>query len=345
MTTSRPGPKSVHLTLPGNRPPWTRSGLHVRRGDRVTLLGSGFVRWSPDRDVGAGAKFHLWGRVPGGRAFGCTQDTTTVLVDADGELELCVYLGAWADDHGTLGTGNASYRRTSGGLDVTALRWSAGTDPLAGLAALDAGAADPVLVAAERARLLDPVAVPEGWEYLRDFGPGDIYRSARLGGRQAIEVVCDDDAGILRTEVELDMGPDTVVEWTWRVDALPATAPEDTTWTHDYLSIAVEFDSGRDLTWFWSAGLEPVAGTFACPIRGWRDRETHMPVRSGPEGLGSVHRESRNVFDDHSRFMGPPPARIVRVWLIAVSHFGRGLGRATFADIVLTDGERRVQVL
>jgi hypothetical protein len=71
----------VTLTLPGNRPPWTPTGLHVEAGDRVTLLGSGFVRWSARRDIGAGAKFHLWGRVPGGEVFGCTQDTTTVVVD------------------------------------------------------------------------------------------------------------------------------------------------------------------------------------------------------------------------------------------------------------------------
>ncbi|NMH96247.1 DUF3047 domain-containing protein [Pseudonocardia acidicola] len=345
MTRSTTAPEVVHLVLPGNRPPWTRTGLTVRRGDRVTLLGSGFVRWSDAHDVGAGAKFHLWGRVPGGATFGCTQDTTTVVADRDGELELCVYMGAWADRYGTLATGDAPYRRTSGALQVTVLRWPEGTDPVAGLAALDAGVADPVLAAAESDRLADPVVPPPGWEYLQAFGPGDIYRHARCDGRPAIDVVCDNDAGIIRTDVDLALDPDTTIEWTWRVDALPGTSAENTTWTHDYLSIAAEFDSGRDLTWFWSSALRPVEDTFACPVRGWRDRETHMPVRSGTSGLGTPCRESRDVYADHLRFMGPPPGRIVRVWLIAVSHFGRGLGRATFTDIALRNRERRIQVL
>jgi hypothetical protein len=43
--------------------------------------------------------------------------------------------------------------------------------------------------------------------------------------------------------------------------------------------------------------------------------------------------------------MGPPPQRIVRVWLIAVSHFTHGLGRATFSDIVLRNGPDHVRVL
>ena len=105
-------PESVHVSLPGDRPPWTSTGLRVRAGDRVTLLGSGFVRWSPRHDVGAGAKYHLWGRVTGGEIFGCTADTTTVVADADGELQLCVYLGAWADRSGTLATGDAPYGKS-----------------------------------------------------------------------------------------------------------------------------------------------------------------------------------------------------------------------------------------
>ena len=43
--------------------------------------------------------------------------------------------------------------------------------------------------------------------------------------------------------------------------------------------------------------------------------------------------------------MGPPPTRIVRVWLIAVSSFQHGTARAEFADIVLDDGTQRLRVL
>jgi hypothetical protein len=40
---------------------------------------------------------------------------------------------------------------------------------------------------------------------------------------------------------------------------------EDTLPTHDYLSVAVEFENGQDLSYFWSAALPPESN-FRCPI-------------------------------------------------------------------------------
>jgi hypothetical protein len=334
-----PPPEVVRLRLPADRPPWTPTGLRVHAGQEISLLGSGFVRWSRSRDIGAGPKFHLWGRVRGGRAFGCTQDTTTTVADRDGEVEVCVYRGAWADAYGTLATGPEAYAKGSGGLDVTVVTWPRGVSAADGLRTLD-----DALARAEADRLAAPLPRPAGWTHLLDFGETDIFRAGRAGEKPAIDVVCDDDIGILTTPTRLPLTSSTVLEWSWRVDALPSAVPEDTVWSHDYLSIAVEFDDGRDLTWFWSATLPEGTG-FACPAPPWRDRETHVAVRSGSEGLGTWHDESRPVLADVTRFCGTAPERIVAVWLIAVSHFSRSLGRASFADIRLVDGDRVVRVL
>jgi Protein of unknown function (DUF3047) len=336
-------PQVVHLTLPADRPPWTATGVRVAAGDEVTLLGSGFVRWSPRGDAGAGAKYHLWGRVSGGPAFGCTQDTHTAVAECDGELELCVYRGAWADRYGTLATGEEAYRSGSGGLEVTVVRWPRGLPAAEGLRTV--GDVDPALARAELRRLAAPVAAPTGWSHLPEFGPSEIFRAGEVDGRPAIEVVCDDDIGILTTPVRRALTPSTRLEWSWRVDALPSTRREDRIWSHDYLSIAVEFGDGRDLTWFWSAELPAGGGGFACPAPRWRDRERHVPVRCGTAGLGTWLAESRNVWDDVTRFGIPPAERVVGVWLIAVSHFARSLGRATFRDIRLVDDGGTVQVL
>jgi hypothetical protein len=321
----------VTLTLPGNRPPWTATGLEVEAGDHISLLGSGFIRWSPTRDIGAGAKFHLWARVPGGEVVSCTQDTTTFVADRAGPLELCVYKGEWADRAGNLATGIGPYAANLGELEVTAVRWAPGVDPAEGLATL----AHP-LAPVERHRLAHPVTRPPGWQHLLAFGETDIFRAGEVAGRASIDVVCDDDAGILRTPVDWPLDELTTFEWAWKFDQLPSSVGEDTTWAHEYVSIALEFDSGRDLTWYWSAALEPVEATFDCPVRAWTARETHMPLRRGREGLGVWHHEQRRPWEDHLRFMGPPPARVVAVWLIGVSHFTRGLGRATFTDIRLS---------
>ncbi len=134
--------------------------------------------------------------------------------------------------------------------------------------------------------------------------------------------------------------PETRLQWAWKVDTLPAEAPEDVAITHDYLSIAVEFDNGQDLTYMWSRAL-PVAHAFRCPLEGWHHRETHLVVRSGTGELGRWLTETRNVYEDYVRAVGgPPPERVLRVWLIANSIFGRREGRALFGDTRLGDGAR-----
>jgi hypothetical protein len=170
-----------------------------------------------------------------------------------------------------------------------------------------------------------------------------VFRAGTADGATTIEVHCDDDIGILTTPVQRALTPSTRLQWWWRVDVLPSIRREDEVRWHDYLSIAVAFDDGRDLTWFWSAELPPESG-FPCPAPAWRDRETHVSVRSGPAGLGTWQAESRPVMDDVVRFMGAPPDRIAGIWLIAVSHFSRSLGRATFRDIRLVDADGVVPV-
>jgi hypothetical protein len=68
-------------------------------------------------------------------------------------------------------------------------------------------------------------------------------------------------------------------------------------------------------------------------------------VRNGADGLGQWFEETRPIAADYRAAVGEPPARIVGVWLIAVSLFRRGRARATFADIRVSDGTRMLQVL
>ncbi len=136
----------------------------------------------------------------------------------------------------------------------------------------------------------------------------------------------------------------TLLGWRWRVDELPSPGAENSLPTHDYLSIAVEFENGQDLTYYWSAEL-PVETAFRCPLPNWDQRETHLVVRSGAEGLGEWHAEQRRLHSDYTRAVGDPPSRIAAVWLIAVSIFQKRSGAAEFADIWLESGERRVKIL
>ncbi|MDC6711173.1 DUF3047 domain-containing protein, partial [Leclercia adecarboxylata] len=109
--------------------------------------------------------------------------------------------------------------------------------------------------------------------------------------------------------------------------------------THDYLSIAVEFENGLDLTYLWSSSL-PVGTHFRCPLPSWDQRETHWVVRSGAAELGRWLDEKRPILEDYRAAIGgPDPARVVAVWLIAVSLFQRDVGDCAYAGIALSNAD------
>jgi hypothetical protein len=90
------------------------------------------------------------------------------------------------------------------------------------------------------------------------------------------------------------------------MDELLSKVREDNLITHDYLSIAVEFDNGQDITYYWSSEL-PVGTGFRCPITTWTARETHVVARSGLEGLGQwLNEESIATMARRSAATCPP---------------------------------------
>jgi hypothetical protein len=184
------------------------------------------------------------------------------------------------------------------------------------------------------------VRPPEPWHYRQPVpGPAEIYASGADG-----EIACrtNNDVGIVRHEVSLPLLEDTRLGWSWRVDELPSAVREDTLPSHDYMSIAVEFDNGQDLTYYWSAELPP--GTvYTCPLPHWCERETHVVVRSGPDGLGEWQSEERDLRADYEAALGAPlPGRVVAVWLIAVGLFQHVKGSCVYGSIEVSGGGERV---
>jgi hypothetical protein len=329
------------VRLPANVPPWTDTGIRVAKGDEVTILAEGRAVISRELGLHSRPRYALWTRIgQRGPIWTGTRDTQSFRCDRDGALELAIYNGEWKTPDGVLATAAENYAGLSGEIHALVLRWRG--EARGGLAALARALPDEKLVCDELARIVDPAVRPAGWSYLWFLGQSETFRTVRNAGeRPSIGCAIEDDVAILRHPVSLAFTPDTELSWRWRVDRLPSTRAEDTLLCHDYLSIAVEFDNGLDLTWFWSAAL-PLETHFACPIPQWAPRETHLVIRSGPEGMGVWQSERRQVYPDYVRAIGgEPPARIVAVWLIAVSLFQHGRGEAEFAEIALrADGER-----
>ncbi len=331
------------LRLPANTPPWLDSGVRVARGEEVTILARGRVVVSAELGLSSRPRYALWTRVGGrGPIWSGTADTQTFRAPHDGSLELAVYQGEWSSRDGALATPAEAYAALTGELEVAILRWRAGAR--AGLEALRRAAPEEPLVAAELARLVAPIEPPRGWEYLWFLGQSETYRAIEVDGRPGVAAQLRDDVAILRRPADFELAPDAALDWRWRVCELPSSKPEDQLLQHDYLSLAVEFENGRDLSYFWSASL-PVETHFACPIPQWNPRETHLVARSGPRGLGEWQRERRALTADYARAIGAPPARVVAVWLIAVALFQHGEGAADFCDIELSGGGRRLAIV
>lgn len=328
------------VEIPVNRPPWTATGLQVAAGEQVTWLAWGSVYLARPLGIEAGPRATLRGRLAGGAAHASSRDTLTFAADDDGPIELASIAPGELREDGSVATDRVPYRAIRGSLTAVVARWAPGTDPRAALADLAARDATG-LCAAEAARLADPPKPAPGWHDHPLLPPADAYSPSDAGvavdARQAVGIVC--------RPAEVALAPTLRLRWSWRLDQLPSALPEDTALTHDYLSVALEFDDGQDLTWHWSCAL-PEGMAYRCPLDHWRHREAHIVVRSGTSDLGRWVDQERPVLADHGVAIGgPAPARVVRAWLIAVSLFQGGRGRGEFGRAELIDGDQVVRVL
>jgi hypothetical protein len=193
------------------------------------------------------------------------------------------------------------------------------------------------------------VPPPAGWNYLPELGVKNIFSlvptAPRAEPSPQIQVTTRRDVGILEKPVDVALTPATTVRWMWNVRRLPSQIAENVTAGHDYLSIAVRFDNGQDLTYMFSSTL-PVGTGFRCPLRNWKDRETHVILHSGTGELGKWLSEERTILPDYLKYIGgEAPKRITQVWLIANSSIQKTEGDANFARISLGERRGRLQVL
>ena len=336
------------MELRGNQPPWQASGLHVRQGQAYSLFAEGLIHWSERYPhVHGGPRFHLWARVRSllptqGRAVNLSADSGTFVADVDGELELGIYMGMWADECGHLKSGAHLYDALRGTMSVAIVVYDGDAGTLLQWVSSDDAA--PPVVAAETQRYLRGDSPPSGWHYLHETGYASFYQKQTTVEGEIIRAIAHDDQGILRRAVDFPLIDATKIHWRWRLDEHPSRDREDQAVSHDYVSVALEFDDGRDLSWIWSSYLDP-GSFFQCPVKIWQERETHFVVRSKDDKLATWYTETRSVFADVSKSMGLPPARVTAVWLIVLSSFNHRTARASFADIILTSGDHQLTVL
>ena len=333
------------IRLPASEPPWRDTGIALQAGEEVSVFAAGRAYLSRPLDIFVSPKTQLWARIgERGPIRSSSRDTHTLRASEPGTL----YLGNsfpndWKDTTGARLQDDAVYRGAQGETRVCVVRWRVAAT--AGLAAL-VHAGDPLgLASSERERIALGGPAPPGWHYLWHLGEAEIFRPAEdPSGAPALCCEVSGDVGILQRDAPFPLRPGTEIAWRWRVDALPGLVREDSVPSHDYLSLAVEFANGLDLTYYWSKEL-PVGTAFWCPLANWKQREFHVVVRSGSSGLGAWQSERRNLHADALRYLAKHPGDVVRVWLIAVSLFKRQRGSCEYAAIRLCGGGEERAVL
>ena len=322
------------LDLPGNRPPWVDCGMNLQKGDEISCFMAGRVFASKPLDIWLSLALQVWYKVGDGDIFRGTNNSHSFVAQENGLLQFGNYFpNDWQNSQGKRKQDDNVYQASSGMSRILIIRWNAAAvDCLREMLRLGDFEGN---LQSEIDRIEVGDTTPNGWSYLWNIGQSHIFRNQPLqNGDGCIHCQTHGDTGILQKDVDMVLDEHTEISWKWCVDELPSTLREDTVPSHDYLSIAIEFDNGRDITYYWSSTL-PVGTGYDCPLPNWKGKEYHIAIRSGTEGLGEWMDERRNLFDDYKHYMGEPPARVVRVWLIANSAFQRNKGDCKYADILL----------
>lgn len=340
------------LNLSADVGPWLDTGLALKPGDKVTMVVDGKMWLSRALNLSFNAPFATWARIGSkGPIFRGARNTNTFSAGNSGNLQLKLHPGLrWLDTTGNyLGDPAAVNPDAGGGVNVAIIQWSPTADiskELRHLADTEPLATWP---ATELDRQANQKMPPNGWKNIWEADTSEIFTEVAVltalnAPSKAIELNMHDDATIIEKETPFDLTPQTTLSWKWKAVKLPSQVSENSLPTHDYMSIAVKFDNGKDLTFFWSKDL-PVDTSFHCPLPGWAQRETHVVARSGTDDLNKWLSEDKNILEYYKKAIGGPlPKKITHVWLIGVSFLQHAEGVSQFGDIELKDGKNKIHV-
>lgn len=327
------------LDVAGDAIQWIEAKSRPIHGQAVTVLCDGMLFASRPLDVAFAGKVGLWYRHGSGGVRKIVGRASTFVTADEGALQFAAKPpGEFLNKQGDFDSAIAR-KGVSGRYRVAIICWRVD----AKTALESAASLEPEWFGEALRRLDAPVLPPQGWHYLWRLGAGEIFKPEP---GKPTQVCChtDSDVGILQFPVDRPLREDSRISWSWLVQQLPSKLPEHIEPTHDYLSLAVEFDNGLDLTWMWSCEL-PIDTIFQCPLAWWKERETHWVIRNDKNEWGQWLSEERNILDDYLKAIGGPlPERIVGIWLIANTVFQRGEGKCQYREICLSDSDGDIKL-
>jgi hypothetical protein len=352
--------ESKYISLLANRIPWTATGVCMKAGDTVTTFAAGRVWRSRLLDLWLRPQFALWFKVGiNGSVFNSTWHSNTFTATDQGELYVAnQFPGQFGEPKGGRLAGQLSvYEKAEGRFEILIVAWKDGVNVSQVLekANHNVSSNPPQLAWQELERIKRDAhpSVPEDWKLLWFLGTSSIYSLHEHKSQPCMHCKPYQNVGILQKTLEppIQLSKGTQVSWDWCVSSLPSRLREDLTISHDYLSIAFEFENGRDLTYTWSWELPKEHG-YWCPLPAWADREYHVVIRSGTDELGKWLHEERGLHVDYVKYVEDGkedsvqiPQQVVRVWFIAGNRWQRFDGEMYVKQIYISRGDEVVQVL
>ena len=346
-------------SLPANRIPWTAIGIRLKAGDTVSTFAAGRVWRSRLLDLWLRPQFALWFKVGiNGTVFNSTGHSNTFTAASDGELYVAnQFPGQFGEPNGGRLVGQLGvHDNADGRFEVLIVAWKDGVNAREVLERVEMGPSSgmPHLASQELERIMRDAhpRVPEEWKLLWFLGTSSIYSLREHNSQPCMHCKPYQNVGILQKNFDppIPFSEGTRVSWNWLISSLPSRLREDLTISHDYLSIAFEFENGRDLTYTWSWELPKEYG-YWCPLPAWADREYHIVIRSGTDDLGQWLHEDRDLYDDYVKFVeegklsARVPGQIVRVWFIAGNRWQRFEGEMSVKQILVSGGDGVLKVL
>jgi len=199
-------------------------------------------------------------------------------------------------------------------------------------------------------------SIPDGWTEIR-FGKNEAGTDYNLVRRDSTVVVqaqsTNGSSGLIR-HPRVDLAEHPILEWRWRVEALPARADVTTDTTDDAaarLYVTFDYDDlglidriklallrrfgydkapSRALNYLWSSQRAP--GTvIESP---YTDQIMMMPVRTGAARVGEWVTERRNVRADYREAYGEAPPPVNGIAIMTDTDNTGGTAKALYGDIV-----------
>ena len=150
--------------------------------------------------------------------------------------------------------------------------------------------------------------IPNGWQGQSWGSPNyDSFSIEAEGPARVLHMKSQNDGSTINKELKLDLKPNCVLQWRWKAVVLPKGADSRKKETDDQgVQVYVTFPRfpqavrSRIIGYVWDTAA-PVGTIVKSEKAG---TVTYVVVKSGAEGLGQWHTESRNVCEDFKKIYG-----------------------------------------